>query len=128
MVYPTYSKSIIIVHIIPKDLFSLTSKPLTLQFLHEQIKIVRFYDLSFSNFPYIDGKTLKLLFYIAQHPHTWKIKTNEVQFIPVSNVKHHEVPYSTFPSIVFIIGCIHTHHNFHAYLVLTMTVTKTLIS
>ena len=128
MVHHTYPKSIIIVRIISKDLFSLTSKPLTLQFLHEQIKIVRFYDFSFSNFPYIDGKTLKLLFSIAQHPCTWKMKTNELDFILVSNVKHHEGPYSTFPSIVLTIGYIHTHHNFHEYLVLTMIVTETLIS
>ena len=128
MVHHTYPKSIIIVCIIPKDLFSLTSKPLTLQFLHEQIKIVHLYDFLFSNFPYIDGKTFKLLFYIAQHPRTWKMKTNELAFIPVSNVKHHEGLYSMFPSIVFTIGCIHTHHNFHEYLVLIMIVTETLIS
>ena len=127
MVHHTYPESFIIVCIITKVLFSLTSKTLMLQFLHEQIKILCLCDFLFSNFPYIDDKTLKILFYRAQHQCMWKIKTNEVEFILVSNAKQHEGPYSTFPSIVLTVGCIHTHHNFNGYLVLTRAMAETLI-
>ena len=129
MVHHTYPESFIIVCIISKVLFSVTSKTLIFQFLHDQIEIVCLCDFSFSNFSYIHDKILKNLFYRAQHQCTWKAKTNEVEFIIlVSNAKQHKGPYSTFPSRVLTVGCIHTYHNFNAYLVLTRTVAKTLIS
>ena len=118
MVHHTYPKSFIIVCIISKVLFSVTSKTLIFQFLHDQIEIVCFCDFSFSNFPYNHDKILKNLFYRVQHQCTWKTKPNKVEFIvPVSNAKQHKGPYSTFPLSVLTVGCIHTYHNFNAYLI-----------
>ena len=120
-VHHTYPESFNIVCITPKLLFSVTSKNLSYNLFMNKLKLYTYVIFYFPISPLLMAEH-KLLFFFTQHPCTWEMKINEMEVIPVSNAKQHEGPYSTFPSILLTIGCIHTHHNFNVYLVLTMAV------